>query len=209
MNQASSSGRQTSQKQSTKPLLTILTRAYARPAGLHRCKMSLEIQTDQDFEQIIIEDKIGQGLPWANQQIALAADKINGDWVYILDDDDFLICETFVADFKAYLKDNSVSPYEIVLVKGWILEREMPTMWETIKLDRKQIGSPNFIVSKQLFEAHCSYWNVNRAGDYNFIRRASMNCSGLKWWDKFVFFADPSGGKTEDIKNKLRRNFDV
>jgi len=187
-----------------KPLLTILTRVYARPAGLNRCKTSLEVQTDQNFEQVIIEDTQGRGLHWANQQIAEAEDKINGQWVYVLDDDDFLICETFIADFKKYIKKNKVSSNDIVFVKGWILEQEMPCNWENETMIRGKIAAPNFIVSKELFKKYCSYWNVWRAGDYNFIRRASMNCDKMFWWNKFIFYADPSIGKTEELKNELR-----
>jgi len=71
--------------------LSIVTRTCRRPKALARCIRSLGAQDCQDFEHAIIEDEIGRGVAWANGMMAERDwSDINGDYVYILDDDNKL-----------------------------------------------------------------------------------------------------------------------
>lgn len=159
------------------------------------------MQTDPDFEQIIINDDKGRGLWWANKQIANLGEKLNGDYIYILDDDDFIICETFIEELKEVIKQNNQPA--MIFVKGWIHEKEMPEFWPSIIL-RGCMGAPNFITRRDVFDKYCHHWNHDRAGDFHFLKHAATKTSNCFPWDRFIFYADPSSGKTELEKNVIR-----
>jgi len=190
-------------------LLTIVTRCYNRPLAFKRCLRSIERQTSENFEHVLIIDEIGRGIRWANKQIAEVGSETSGHYIYILDDDDFLLNENFVSDFTSLINKKLITP-QLVIVKGWILEKEVPVRWERPP-KRGQIGAPNFIVRRDLFKKFSKYWGVSRAGDWNFIRNV-MNVIPVDdffWWDKFVFYADPSVGKSEKLKNELRNEIEM
>jgi len=80
------------------PFLTIITRHKAERAELFEvCKASIEAQTDRDWQHLVIEDEVGRGVPWANKQFEAHAGEVEGDYVFILDDDDKLVEPRFVA----------------------------------------------------------------------------------------------------------------
>lgn len=154
----------------------------------------------------MINDKIGAGIWWANQQIMHAADLIKGQYVFVLDDDDFLICDSFIAELKDLI-ENASSPPDIIFVKGYIDLRLMPLRWE-LPPQRGGIGAPNFIVKNNVFKRHAKAWNIDRAGDAHFIESVWTEAPNynIKWWDKLVFYADPSYGMTEGEKRRAIEN---
>lgn len=157
------------------------------------------MQTDPDFEQIIIVDNDGHGVHWANKQISELCGKLNGDYVYILDDDDFIVCENFIKEFKLFIKKSC----DIIIVKGWIHEKEFPKTWQAPP-ERGKIAAPNFIAKRNIFDKYCQYWDIEKRGDFNFINAVYQNSHLFQWWDRFIFYADPSSGKTETQKNVIR-----
>lgn len=80
--------------------LEVLTRCYKRPKMLKHNQASLEAQTCDDWQQTLIVDEIGQGIGWAQLQLAEYAPELEGDYIWILDDDDMCRRNTFVAELK-------------------------------------------------------------------------------------------------------------
>ena len=87
-------------KSSPPPFLTIITRCCKRPAGLARAIESVQTQTDKDFEQVFIVDEVGKGLTWANRQFHEQRMRAEGEYVFVLDDDDVLATPDFVTRLK-------------------------------------------------------------------------------------------------------------
>jgi glycosyltransferase involved in cell wall biosynthesis len=168
-----------------------MTRCFKRPKQLERCIASLQNQTDQDYEHLLIHDNVGNGLFWANKQIHLNADKVNGRWVYVLDDDDWLTDSHFIEDLK---KIESPS-YDIIICKGYIGEGLYPLFWKKAQL-RGTIGSPNFIVKKHIFLTNSIHWCKPKAADFFFFQRAYGNANTY-WWNKIVFKAPIGNGMPE------------
>ena len=103
----------------TQPFLTIVTRAYKKPRCLERNIKSIISQTDLDLEQIIIEDKIGQGLAWADQILNEYKHLNTGKYVLVLDDDDEILNKSFVEILKDI--NNRYDP-DIIVWRGYFSE---------------------------------------------------------------------------------------
>jgi len=189
-----------------KPFLSILTRCFKRPKQLEHCIASVQNQTDRDVEHLFISDDVGRGLLWANSQIYENRHRVNGEWVYVLDDDDHLIFNGFVAELKSIVEQHNP---DIVICKGYINERiyPIPGFWNLPPI-RGTLGSPNFIVKKQLFMRHAQSWCKDKAGDYFFIKQA-FSYGKAFWWDKFVFNAPVSCGRPEEATDTQRDFFEM
>src|SRR5512139_1455120 len=85
------------------PFLTILTRSFRRYESLSRCVKSVAAQTDPDVEQRILYDPIGRGVEWS--YLNLRNIYPSGEYVMLLDDDDYLIEPSFVAQLKALVEE--------------------------------------------------------------------------------------------------------
>lgn len=97
------------------PFVTFLTRACCRPIMLHKCIDSVLAQTVKDWEQIFIIDTEKRGLVWANNSMAHNKHRVDGQWVFHLDDDCRLIAPAFIARLKKHLEQHPQS--EVVMVK--------------------------------------------------------------------------------------------
>jgi len=130
--------------------LSIITRCYKRPKALRVNIMSVARQTSRDWEQVFIVDdsENGNGLLWANQSLFLNRYRVKGDYILILDDDDCLAYNRFVADLK-----NVVTEHEpdIIMIKMDQILRILPdsTVWKKHPLFG-HIGSCCFVVRRDI-----------------------------------------------------------
>lgn len=168
---------------SRKPFLSIVTRHHPRRPFLFRQhKGSLEQQRDQDFEHVVLVDEVGRGVPWANGMFYRERHQVKGDYVFILDDDDVLITDTFVEDMKQIVVDHSP---DIIMIRGFIRDRLYPTeeVWQK-EPKFAHIGSFNFVVKRDLWLKHIKRWDIARGGDFNFIRDAYKDAKKVFWQDE-------------------------
>jgi glycosyltransferase involved in cell wall biosynthesis len=149
----------------------------------------LQIQSDPDYEQLIIEDKKSRGYLWANTRIAnLAYDKrIKGQYVYVLDADDFIIKIDFIESLKKIIDRQYILP-QVVVFKGFINDQLFPKIWQQAPV-RGSIGSPNFMAQRNMFFQYARAWEQSRAGDFEFIRHCWQDRLNFLWWDQTVFHA--------------------
>ncbi len=131
---------------------------------------------------------------WANSQIYKHRHAVNGKWVYVLDDDDWLTDTCFIEQLKEIDSSNDVS---IIICKGYIGNRLYPSegFWKKKPL-RGTIGSPNFIIRQDLFLDYAKKWCKDKAGDFFFINTA-YQYGKTYWWDKKVFTAPIGNGLSE------------
>lgn len=131
---------------------------------------------------------------WANQQIHKSRNRVNGKWIYVLDDDDYITDLSFIEELKKLDEKIDAS---IVIVKGYIEEKLYPSInwWKRTPI-RGTIGSPNFIVKKETFKKYSNKWNTKKAGDYFFIN-AAYEFEKVYWWNRIVFHASIGNGMPE------------
>lgn len=180
--------------------MSIITRTCQRPSELQRCINSVLNQTDPDFEHIIIPDDIVHGLYWANRQIAECRTKLKGDYVYVLDDDDFIISFSFIEELKKLINNLDSKP-ELIICRGTLNDEQFPKVWKD-KVIRGQIAASNLIVRTDVFDAHAGAWDQPRSGDYKFFESVYKTNPVIFWWDFDVFKAASSCGFTEEEKRR-------
>lgn len=109
----------------SQPFMTIVTRCCLRPAALIKCIKSVVEQTDQGIEQIFIVDNKRRGLKWANRQFDTCQDRVDGLYVYMLDDDGWLVSPDFVRLVRKLAKAKNWP--DVILVRSIMYDgRIMP-----------------------------------------------------------------------------------
>jgi hypothetical protein len=154
------------------------------------------------MEHVMIHDQGGHGMHWANKQIFEHSWKVHGQYIYILDDDGFLLYDDFIADFKKLLINLDKEP-DVIFCKGWIINKLFPTNWKEMP-ERRGIGAPNFIIKYETFLEHAFTWDTPRAGDYQFITSVLKQNPKIYWWDKILFYGSMSSGFTGIEKEQMK-----
>jgi glycosyltransferase involved in cell wall biosynthesis len=184
-----------------RPFLSIITRSYKRPTELQRCINSVISQTVPDFEHLIINDEVGEGLHWANRQIVECATKVRGGYIYILDDDDYIISPYFIKELKILLENLYPSRPDLIICCGILNEEFFPKIWKK-PVERGKIAAPNLITKRSVFEQYAQNWDQPKAGDFKFVEAIFKSDPKIYWWDYNVFRASSSCGFTEKEKKK-------
>lgn len=169
------------------PFLTVFTRCCRRPKQLERNIESVVCQTSKDFEQLLVVDRTGRHdidpILWANQQFERYADCVRGEYVYMLDDDGFLLDRTFIEEAKFvldFVKSDvllvKMSTYN--LDKRWRIHPEPPMWnldWEGGERPEKWIGAGYCVVVRaDIWRRHIHHYQHAPGGDWHFIT-ALMN----------------------------------
>jgi|WetSurMetagenome_2_1015567.scaffolds.fasta_scaffold93720_2 hypothetical protein len=167
--------------------LTILTRTFLqRPASLARNQASVEDQTQPDqVEQLLLVDREQRGIAWTYAHLRDCLPSVRGEYVLLLDDDDYLISNTFVEDLADHVLDSPA----VVIVRMDVSGRLMPEpeYWRQPPVGGR-IACSCFIVRRDVFAEHVGDFAADYAGDFAFIN-AVCNCPRghtFEWWDRVV-----------------------
>jgi len=161
--------------------LSVVTRCHPkRPGMMAKNVESLEMQTDQDFEHILIEDDEGRGVGWANAALQWAMPE--GEYVLILDDDDMLSTEQAIALLKQAAKDK---PGVVVFraQHDWFGLLPDATVWEK-EPKLGHIGSCDFITRQDIWADHIHAFAQERCGDYYFLDSIWQDGPEVVWLDE-------------------------
>jgi len=194
------------------PFLTVVTRCYKRPNSLKINVKSLKTQTDADYEQVFIVDKVGHGLASADQALNKYKDINCGDYIMVLDDDDMITDPQFIEKLKV-IKD-AFSP-DVIIWRGTFSSntKTLPpkNAWWGVRPVKTQIGSFNYCMSYKLYHKYINVCKTGLTGDYDFINRVyhSEDKPVIKWIDEiFVSCQESSNGMAEanDLYSTIRQN---
>jgi hypothetical protein len=162
-------------------LLTFVTRCCRRPDALRRNIESVCAQTSGDWEQLFLVDRTGRHdtdpIVWANRQFERYADCIQGDYVYMLDDDGLLIEPAFV---RLLDKTAGARP-DVVLVKMRTFNLDQrwrvhpgPQIWdldwEGGQHPPKWVGNGFCVVVRaSVWRDHITHYQYAPGGDWHFV----------------------------------------
>jgi len=147
-----------------RPFLSIVTRTYRRPTLLANCIESLKAQTDQDFEHIIIRDDIGIGI--AETYRRLRNQDVNGEYVWVLDDDNVVVEPTFIRQLKMQ------ADFGYLILEGMVSDRVLP---DTDEPQLAHIDMMNIVVCRVVWEDHKKDFGARYEGDWDFIYAVTSN----------------------------------
>jgi hypothetical protein len=173
-------------KEKEDPFLSVLTRCYFRPNYLYILKSSLECQTDKDFEHILLKDMIGQGIGGANCFFYKTRDLPKGEYIFMLDDDNFVAYADFIKDIKEIAAKES--PDIIYFKKRQIIEYPTFKSWGKGPV-MDHIDTSCFCVKREIFEKYIIEFCQPKKGDYFFLQAAHFNAKKVYWFDKLTNLA--------------------
>lgn len=168
-----------------RPFLSIVTRHYyKRVEWFEHNKMTVNAQDDKDFEHVILEDNIGIGSHKANLMFAQNKDKINGEYVFMLDDDDFLTTNDFVSDIKKIAEENDYPA--VIFVQMTLGGRLIPSelSWKTEKMEMNHIGTSCFVMRSDWWLDNIDHFTDLQTGDFNFINTVYNKKPTVYWQEK-------------------------
>ena len=136
--------------------LEILTRTYRRPRMLAKNKASLYRQTCADWQQTIIVDEVGRGIPWAQANLATVAPRLVGDYIWILDDDDECTRPSLVEELKV-ISENDPDVIMLRMDHGPLGVLPDDNRWNR-RPAYGHIGVSGYVVKRQVWQAHANAW---------------------------------------------------
>jgi hypothetical protein len=160
-----------------RPFLTVITRTYRRPNLLGQNKKSLEEQSCQDFEQIIVEDDVGIGIPAT--YLRLRSQEANGDYVWLFDDDNVLWDKDFVKKAKALAEQKP----DVILCQARLAQGVFPDVWPPIC---GRIDAMNYIVSRKMWYEHRRDFGERYEGDFDFISSVAASNPKVLWMEGII-----------------------
>lgn len=170
------------------PFLTIVTRTCNRPKALKRNRASVARQSDKDYEHIFLVDQTRHGKLWANQQFYLHRHRVTGDYVFLLDDDDYLVYIDFIKSIRQIVRTHT--PH-VIMVKmqthAHIFPK--PDVWKK-HIIMGSIGTSCFCVSNPVYQRHIKAFGRTSCGDYHFIKEVFNHNYKIYWFDKVVAYVD-------------------
>lgn len=181
------------------PFLSIVTRTMpGRPKGIEFNQGGIAIQVKRNFEQVFIEDHKGMGMLEANRSFQYVSDMIRGEYVHLLDDDDYYTNPVFTQR----MEELATTKPDIILFKMKIFTGDgdniypKPDCWGDIpKIAR--IGGSCFIVRRDVYQKHIHQFGIRRCGDFNFLKSVWTDSPRVIWHDEMMCEAKPSYGKPE------------
>lgn len=148
--------------------IEVLTRHFAkRPTLLRVQQASLARQSSSAWFQTLLADTEGRGVAWANAQLAKHTPR--GEYIWILDDDDECICDTWIGDLHLLIEAHAPS---VVWVKNEVHGHGIlpePDYWR----ERPQfahVAMSGFVVERDLYNRCKDAFRVERGADCLFAQ---------------------------------------
>lgn len=163
-----------------KPFITVVTRACCRPKMLSIALNSVLMQTDTDVEVIFIIDKKKHGVSWANKQFGINTYRVQGQYVYCLDDDNMLVTHKMISQLKSFIGKQPEPPHVIM-----------------VKCRRPQLA-PHILPKARVWK-HRELIQVTTTNGGCFISRADV-------WRKFAIRYGNKGSGDWNYMNSIRNN---
>jgi len=143
---------------------------------------SLRQQTDGDWVQTLLVDDERRGIEWSTEQMARYAPRLVGDYVWVLDDDDYCILPTFVAGLKEIAVLNAPDVVFVRMDHGG--GRILPSARWGKSPRVSEIGVSAYVVKRAIWQRHAGAMIPGKyTSDYEFINEIWAGDYVTYWWD--------------------------
>ena len=165
------------------PFIEVLTRTYKRPGMLERNRGSLLSQTFKRWQQTLLVDEIGIGVPAASEKIGAYAPLLVGEYIWILDDDDICVVPEL---FQALSGIVIASLPDVIMLKMDHGPRGiLPDLgyWEA-EPEHGHIGISAYVIKRELWQQCAGAWMPGAYhSDYNFIKSIFETKPSVYWYN--------------------------
>ena len=166
------------------PFLEVVTRTYRRPAGLARNQASLAAQTDPDYVQTLLVDDEGIGVEAANARLADVEPV--GEYVWVLDDDDYCVRPDLVERLKSIVGAMLTAPAAVVVRMDHGPLGVLPNVdrWWGMVPPEGGIGCSALVTRADVWRQYREWWRTGRyAADYDFTAAVLRHETHVIWVD--------------------------
>lgn len=161
--------------------LTIYTPTYKRPKALAVCVESVLTQhKGWHVQHLIVPDEVGLGIDGMYADIINHVDEVNGEYVFMLSDDDMLCNDKFVSNLLDFTKDNEKP--EVIIIKAIKEGRILPSIWNA-KPQLGHIDISCFVVRSDIWKVNADKWGKRYEGDFDFINSLWEQGYQFNWMD--------------------------
>ena len=150
-----------------KPFFSIITRTMpGRAELLERCAQLVKAQSFTSVEHLIIHDEVGVGVADAQRFMHTASPR--GEYVLVLDDDDYLSAPDVLEKLHAEIAGKR-PPFAVVKVAHGVFG-EMPLVWgDGVKPNVGEITVSNVVVEHVQWYLHRKAFGAHYAGDWDWV----------------------------------------
>lgn len=185
--------------------LSIYTPTYKRPTLLAACIQSVNDQTIRgEIEHVIMVDEVGVGIAGMFAEIPNHLERLTGEYVYVLQDDDVLAGPDVVERLRAFVRVKRAPG--VVIVRNRKRDSVYPTYWGE-RPRRNHIDLGNYVIRQDVFAQHVTDFGQRYDGDFDFIDAVWQAGWPFGWCD--LLFAEALGtglGRQEgEIEFALKR----
>ena len=191
---------------SANPFLSIITRMHGsrRPKGLSANLNSVAELTSDSYEHIFLNDQKGLGRPMANISFSLVVPDVKGQYVFLLDDDDFLVNKNMIEELQQIVEGNATRVDVIVfrnIIKNGSFDNYYPSpeCWASKVPKIAHIGGSCFVCRTEVFKEFVMHFGRPACGDFHMLD-AMYKSNKLNWyWHDSLMMETGvvSRGKTE------------
>ena len=150
------------------PLLSIVTRTFnGRPEGLARCQESVRsLRHACEVQHYLAVDDQQRGVGWSHLNLKTISPNLTGDYVMLLDDDDYLVDNQLLISLASLALDHP----DVVITKMDMGDRVLPpeSDWGG-RPGPSYIAASCPIVKRSVWLEHVGFFTDEYEGDYRFI----------------------------------------
>lgn len=163
--------------------LEILTRCFRRENLLAANTASLDALTDDDWVQTLLIDDVGRGIAWTHKMFADYAPRLEGEYIWILDDDDLCTYDALVRDVKQIAVAHNPDVIMLRMDHGPRGILPPDELWR-VRPRCGKIGVSAFMVRRSTWQANANAWRGGRyTSDYDFINAVWKSGASFYWHD--------------------------
>lgn len=145
-------------------------------------KASLDRQTWVNWVQTVLIDEDGAGIGQSHIEMGRYAPALQGQYIWILDDDDECIRSTLFAELAGIILSHQP---DVIMLRMDHGPRGILPDDEYWKQPPKHghIGISAYVVRREIWQAHAAVWGPAYHSDYDFIRSIFDSNPKIYWHD--------------------------
>jgi hypothetical protein len=145
---------------------------------------SLEAQTDGDWDQVLLVDEVGRGVPWANQNLIENRERATGEYVWVLDDDDEATDTTLVATLKEVAKEHNPDLVMVRIDHGAEIGIQPDDEYWLNRPVYSHCGGSSIIARNGLWQEAIKHFGNHNAGDISYAQAAFDMAQNSYWLNR-------------------------